>query len=42
MIATNKKCSKCRIEKSTEEFAKDKYNKDGFTSSCKECRNNSY
>ena len=32
-------CKKCGEEKELEEFSKDKYSKDGFTDSCKECRN---
>lgn len=37
-----KKCTLCRKEKELSEFAKDKYNKDGLTFRCKECRNNRY
>jgi hypothetical protein len=32
-----KKCSKCKKEKNLNDFCKDKYNKDGLKSSCKEC-----
>lgn len=34
-----KQCTKCHINKKESEFYKDKYNKDGLTFSCKECRN---
>ena len=34
-----KRCSKCKIEKSLDCFAKDKYAKDSLTYSCRECRN---
>lgn len=32
-----KKCGKCSIEKNYEDFYKDKYSKDGYKRSCKEC-----
>jgi hypothetical protein len=32
-------CSKCKESKDFSEFAKDKYNSDGLTYSCKNCRN---
>lgn len=35
---TTKICTKCKIEKSTNEFIKDKNKKDGYYSSCKDCR----
>jgi len=35
-----KKCSKCQINKSVEEFSKDRSKNDGFTSACRECNNN--
>jgi hypothetical protein len=31
-------CRKCKIEKDYTDFPRDKYTKDGFTASCKECR----
>lgn len=31
-------CSKCKEQKNYSEFPKDKYTKDGLTSSCKKCR----
>jgi hypothetical protein len=34
-----KTCKKCGEEKEIEEFSKDKYSADGFTTSCKMCRN---
>lgn len=34
----SKTCSKCKIEKDFSEFPRDKHNKTGYTSSCKECR----
>jgi hypothetical protein len=34
---TKKICSKCSIEKNTNEFQKNKYSKDGFRSECSEC-----
>ena len=37
-----KKCTKCKVEKDLSEFAKDKYNPDGLTYRCKECRNVHY
>lgn len=37
-----KKCSKCKIEQSKNEFCKDKYNKDGLSSQCKICRSRRY
>lgn len=37
-----KKCSKCGEEKDLKNFHKDKYNTDGFTYSCKDCRNGVY
>ena len=33
----SKICCKCKEKKSVDEFYKDKYTKDGLTSSCKEC-----
>jgi hypothetical protein len=36
-MSDSKKCSKCGIEKSLEEFSKDKSSKDGYISHCKEC-----
>lgn len=33
-----KKCSKCEEEKPFEEFVRDIYKRDGYTSNCKECR----
>ncbi|HEY8659798.1 MAG TPA: hypothetical protein VIL78_12230 [Hanamia sp.] len=33
-----KNCTKCGIEKELTEFVKDKYSKDGYTTSCKLCR----
>lgn len=33
-----KKCSKCKKEKNLSDYPRDKYNKSGHTSSCKECR----
>lgn len=33
-----KTCSKCKNQKSYSEFPKDKYTKDGYTTSCKKCR----
>lgn len=35
-------CSKCKFEKEVDEFSKDKRQKDGYTSSCKKCRNEKY
>lgn len=32
-------CNQCKKEKTILEYSRDKYTKDGFTSSCKECRN---
>lgn len=32
-------CNKCKKEKNILEYSKDKYTKDGFTASCKKCRN---
>ena len=32
-----KKCTKCLVEKPTNEFYKNKYSKNGFTSSCVSC-----
>jgi hypothetical protein len=32
-----KECSKCKIEKESSEFFKDKYKKDGLTYNCKAC-----
>jgi hypothetical protein len=37
-----KTCTKCGLDKSLSEFAKDKYNPDGLTYSCKQCRNTHY
>jgi len=37
-----KKCTRCKIEKNLSEFSKDKYNPDGLTYRCKECRNLHY
>lgn len=34
---TNKICAKCKIEKNSEEFYKDKTKKSGLCSYCKEC-----
>ena len=34
-----KVCNKCKKEKNILEYSRDKYTKDGFTSSCKKCRN---
>ena len=34
---TTKRCSKCRLVKSTSEFGNDKKNRDGFSSYCKHC-----
>jgi hypothetical protein len=36
-MSDSKKCNKCGIEKSLEEFYKDKSKKDGYRASCKEC-----
>ena len=33
-----KVCSKCKVAKSIDEYNKDKSNKDGIKSQCKECR----
>jgi hypothetical protein len=33
-----KKCNKCQIEKSINDFHKDKYSKDGIDNRCKQCR----
>lgn len=35
----NKVCSKCKVEKNFEEFGKDRRNKNGLESRCRECRN---
>lgn len=35
-------CCKCKIEKEKSEFSKDKNQKDGYTYSCKLCRNEKY
>jgi hypothetical protein len=37
-----KVCSTCKIEKEITEFSKDKTEKDGYTYSCKVCRNKRY
>jgi 5-methylcytosine-specific restriction endonuclease McrA len=37
-----KVCSKCKVEKDTSLFSKDKYRPDGFTNWCKQCRSNNY
>jgi len=34
-----KVCSKCKVEKDESEFYRNKYNKDGLHSLCKECKN---
>ena len=38
METTTKICTKCKIEKSINEFYKDKSKKDGLESNCKECK----
>ena len=35
---TTKVCPKCRVEKTLDEFYTDRSTKDGYTSTCKECR----
>lgn len=37
-----KVCSTCKVEKEITEFSKDKTEKDGYTYSCKVCRNKRY
>ena len=37
-----KKCANCGLEKDLTEFSKDKQQKDGYTYSCKDCRNKKY
>jgi hypothetical protein len=37
-----KKCANCGLEKDLKEFSKDKHQKDGYTYSCKDCRNKKY
>lgn len=38
-ITCSKTCPKCGLEKSSNEFSRDKYSKDGKTANCKNCRN---
>lgn len=37
-MPTYKRCTRCKLQKSTESFNKDKQSKDGFTSWCIECK----
>ena len=37
-IYSTKECSKCKIEKSINEFGENKHNKDGFDGKCKSCK----
>ena len=37
-----KQCFRCKNIKDFSEFTKDKYNKDGYNSNCKKCRNSYY
>ena len=37
-----KVCCRCQVEKSINEFGKDKYTKDGYNYACKECRNKKF
>ena len=38
MVNELKICTKCKVERELSEFDRDKYKKDGLSSSCKECR----
>ena len=42
MEKNTKKCSTCNLEKNLTDFSKDKHQKDGYTYSCKSCRNKKY
>ena len=41
-VIRKKVCASCKKEKEITEFSKDKHQKDGYTYSCKECRNKRY